>query len=305
MAPRRTAVLLATVALALPPAVLRAQVRASERATVSQTVDGTTITVNYSRPRLRGRTVIFGKQVPWTEIWTPGADMATTLAASKDVTIDGHPVPKGKYSVWVQFDAPARWTLVLDRDTTLFHTQGPKARDGQIRFPARVEQAPPAEVLTWSFPEVTATRMRLEMAWEKVRIPLEIKVQPTHTIAVAPEIGRRLEGRYLLHMVPDPADTVPSPTAARPKADTTFTVRYVDGHVSARMDPPFDVGYEDWVLVRVTDDWYFLGRTDREGLSEVWDFFTLEFDVKDGRATGFEIREKNDHLLGTAVRSGG
>ncbi|HEX5817332.1 MAG TPA: DUF2911 domain-containing protein, partial [Gemmatimonadales bacterium] len=65
--------------------VSHAQVRASERAEVKQTVDGTTITVNYARPRLRGRTDVFGTQVPWGEIWTPGANEATTLAVSKDV----------------------------------------------------------------------------------------------------------------------------------------------------------------------------------------------------------------------------
>ena len=79
-----------------------AQVRASELAIVSQTIDGTVITVEYSRPRVRGRSPVFGKLVTWGEVWTPGANWATTLDVSKDVTIDGHPLPRGKYSVWME-----------------------------------------------------------------------------------------------------------------------------------------------------------------------------------------------------------
>ena len=83
-----------------------AQIRASERATVSQTVDGTVITVDFARPRRRGRAQVFGEEVKWEEIWTPGANMATTLELSKPVQINGHPVAKGKYSVWPRAATP-------------------------------------------------------------------------------------------------------------------------------------------------------------------------------------------------------
>ena len=52
--------LLAVMAI---PAPVAAQIRASELATVSQTVDGTVIKLEYSRPRLRGRDTIFGGEV--------------------------------------------------------------------------------------------------------------------------------------------------------------------------------------------------------------------------------------------------
>ena len=71
------------IALALSlalPARAPAQVRASEAASVSQTVDGTKITIEYSRPRGRARDSLFGKVVPWGEVWTAGANLATTLA---------------------------------------------------------------------------------------------------------------------------------------------------------------------------------------------------------------------------------
>ena len=89
-------------ALALP-SVARAQLRASAPASVSQTLDGMMITIAYSRPRARGRTLeqVFGRNGEWGKPWTPGANMATTLAVSRDVTVNGHAVAKGTYSVWM------------------------------------------------------------------------------------------------------------------------------------------------------------------------------------------------------------
>src|SRR6478672_10516615 len=95
----RLAFALLTAAMA-SSRTMDAQLLASEPAEVTQTVDGTRITVSYSRPRARGRTGLFGTRIRDGEIWTAGANAATTLAVSKDVTINGQPVPKGKYSVW-------------------------------------------------------------------------------------------------------------------------------------------------------------------------------------------------------------
>ena len=80
---------------------LTGQIRASERGWVGQTIDGTKISIDYARPRARGREPIFGKVVHWAEVWTPGANYATTLEVNNPVRLDGHPVAKGKYSVWL------------------------------------------------------------------------------------------------------------------------------------------------------------------------------------------------------------
>src|SRR5439155_9636490 len=87
----------ATTALLLGSSrFVRGQVRASERGSVSQIVDGTSIEVNYGRPRLRGR-IAFGGVVHWGEMWTPGANFATTIRFGKDVKFSGRAVPAGRY----------------------------------------------------------------------------------------------------------------------------------------------------------------------------------------------------------------
>ena len=99
-----------------------AQVKASEISTMSQVIDGTTITMQYSRPRVRGRDPLFGTEVVhWGEVWTPGANWATTLETDKAITLDGHAVRKGKYSVWFVVRQSGDWTMVLDPKWKIFH----------------------------------------------------------------------------------------------------------------------------------------------------------------------------------------
>lgn len=101
--------------------------------TITQKVDSTTITVEYYRPSVRGRT-IFGQLVPWGITWTPGANWATTLEVDRDVRIDGHPVPRGKYSVWmIPAAKPDPWTVVLNRSARRFHVMRPDAKDDELR----------------------------------------------------------------------------------------------------------------------------------------------------------------------------
>ncbi len=92
-----------------------AQIKASERGGVHQTIDGTTITVEYARPRARGRSPLFGGDVVhWDHLWTPGADWATTIEIDKPVTIQGHDVPVGKYSVWFVVQDTIAWEVWLE-----------------------------------------------------------------------------------------------------------------------------------------------------------------------------------------------
>ena len=84
---------LAAVA-AQPPAI-----KPSQHGSVTQLVATTTITVDYNRPVARGRE-LFGALVPYDRVWCPGADDCTTLTVSTDVTIEGHALPAGTYSLW-------------------------------------------------------------------------------------------------------------------------------------------------------------------------------------------------------------
>ena len=299
--------LLVLVALALgAPRTMHAQLLASEPAEVTQTVDGTRVTVNYSRPRARGRTGLFGTRIRDGELWTAGANSATTLAVSKDLTINGQAVPKGKYSVWFAISR-GDWEMILDRDTSLFHTQGPRRRANQIRFVAPREKRPFMEVLTWWFPEVRNAGMTLAMQWDTVYVPLKIAVTPSYSTKVPADVARQLVGRYQVHseMAPPPPDTTSGVESDPPPTNFTFTIRYEDGELRAVMDPPLsktESGYTDWVLIPTRRNYYNLGRIDGGQLVEIFDFASLHFTIAGDRASGFEERMANDMLLASAKR---
>ncbi len=71
----------------------------SPGATASGTVDGAFIEVRYSRPAMRGRD-IWGRLVPYDEVWRTGANAATHLTTDHDLTIGGHVLPAGTYTLW-------------------------------------------------------------------------------------------------------------------------------------------------------------------------------------------------------------
>ena len=281
--------------LLLLPATTEAQVRASESASVTQTVDGTKLTVTYSRPRARSRDSLFGKVVTWGEVWTPGANLATTLELSKNVKLDGHPIPKGKYSVWMVVRPAAEWTFVLDPRADLFHMAHPDSTAQQIRFAVKRSERPFAEVLTWSFPEVRRAGATLAFQWGTVYIPLDIEVEPTYGMAFpAGESGPYL-GRYE-YKWNMPGDT----SAAKP---VTFIVSYENGALLGRWDP---VPYPEWArfaLIRIAPHWFVPGFLDEKG--ELWEVekgMVFEFMLKDGRATELDVRSEDDKVMATAKR---
>ena len=114
----------AAVALAARAGV-HSQIFASERATVAQTIDGLRLTVDYARPRARGRANIYGGLEPYN----------------------------------------SAWTLVLDPRAALFHTAHPDSTRDQIRAPIMPQTIPHTEILTWSFTSVGVNSTTLEMRW--------------------------------------------------------------------------------------------------------------------------------------------
>lgn len=302
----RCCLLLATLACLVVAPPCDGQLRASEQGSVSQTVDGTRITVNYARPMARGRTGLFGSRIYWGEIWTPGANQATTLSVSKDVTIEGQPVPRGTYSVWFTIER-GPWVMVLDRDTVLMHHQPPRERPGQIRFPINRESRPFMEGLTWWFPTVQGTTTTLAMQWDTVYVPLQVKVPLSYPTAVAADLARHSAGVFQIHFEPERVsrDTTlhqPIETIAR---EVRFTVRQEGAELRGVADPPLyrsEDGWRDWLLIPIGGHSFILGRMLKGELVEVFKGWIVEFDPAGAGAGSFEIRTMADHLVGRGKR---
>ena len=267
----------------------QAQIRASERGGVLQVIDGTTIRIEYGRPHARGR-VLFGDVLPWGKIWT-GANWATTLEADRDITINGHALAAGAYSVWLEIQ-PEEWTAIFDPEPHRFHLMPPEPSDDQLRFPVRPGTGPHTEILTWSFPEVRATGATLQIAWGETTATFDIGVQPSRPITTPEPLAKNYVGSYRLKLGPQLGDQ-----------EVAFDIRYEDGKLVAMWENSPNPRLAQPYLIHLGANMFAPGERNEDGeLVDMLVDLVLEFDPFEGRATGFELRALGDQLWGTAVR---
>ncbi len=181
--------------LLLLPAGLTAQPRASERATVTQIVNGTSVTFDFSRPVARGRDHLFGGVVHWGELWTPGANWATTLEVDNDIKLNGHVVSAGKYSVWMRVQ-PEEWTVFLNGESRLYHDTPVPEEKHVLSFTAKPMEGPHMEALAWYFPSVSPMSAEVRMHWGATYLPLTIETLPFKAATLSSKERTKFVGKY-------------------------------------------------------------------------------------------------------------
>lgn len=108
------------------------------KATVT-TTSGVTITVDYSQPSVKGRTV--GKEIaPYGKVWRTGANEATTLEVSKEVTIGGKKLPAGKYGLYT-VPGEAEWTIIINKKADLWGDDGYSEAEDALRVMSKPSKA--------------------------------------------------------------------------------------------------------------------------------------------------------------------
>ncbi|MBI5608116.1 MAG: DUF2911 domain-containing protein, partial [Deltaproteobacteria bacterium] len=147
----------------------------SPAAKVAQRVGLTDISLDYSSPAVKGRTV-WGDLVPWDKVWRAGANAATKITFSRDAQFGGQPVKAGTYAL-VALPTQKGWTLILNSDLGVFG--GGKTYDQKadvVRVAAKTEAIAPRERMIFTFANTTDDSTRLDLEWEKLRISVDIKV---------------------------------------------------------------------------------------------------------------------------------
>ena len=150
------------------------KVAKSQAGAVAQRVANTEITITYSRPVARGRE-LFGALVPYEQVWNPGADRATAISFSRNVEIEGQPLPAGKYSIWA-IPRADQWTMIFSRAADVYHTPYPGDNQDALRFNVRPERGAPMETLTFYFPVVDGKDAVLRLHWGDVVVPMALRV---------------------------------------------------------------------------------------------------------------------------------
>lgn len=148
--------------------------RPSPQGKVSQTVGLTEITVEYSSPAVKGRKV-WGALVPYGQVWRTGANQATKVTFSKDVTVGDTAVPAGSYALFAIPDQKA-WTLILNKNFNQNGAFDYKKELDVVRVEAQPKAIPHRERLAFAVADFTDDAASLDLDWEKVRVSLPIKL---------------------------------------------------------------------------------------------------------------------------------
>jgi hypothetical protein len=165
---------------------------ASPAATVSQTIGISTVTVNYSRPSVRGREV-WGNLVPygWTAQgfgngneapWRAGANENTVITFSHAATVEGKLVPPGSYGFFLVINQDNTGEVVLSKDYRSWGSYFYEAGQDQLRSKIQVRTIPNTEMLTCEFINVTKNSAELVLNWEKKQFPVKVEFAVTDIV---------------------------------------------------------------------------------------------------------------------------
>jgi hypothetical protein len=186
-APSSSSSLLPALALAAAVSLLAAPAaradldlpRPSPFAKVWQVVGLTEITVDYSSPGVKGRK-IWGGLVPYDQMWRAGANSATKVTFSKDVTFAGKPVPAGSYAFFV-IPGKSDWTVILNKKADQAGTARDYKQDQDLlRVQLKPKTAPFRERLAYLVTDFTDDKASLDLEWEKLRLSIPITLDTTN-----------------------------------------------------------------------------------------------------------------------------
>ena len=148
---------------------------------IEQKVGLTDVTLEYSRPGMRGRT-IFGDLVPFNEVWRTGANENTKITFSTDVTINGTDLKKGTYAVYTK-PGKKSWDILFYADATNWGNPA-KWDDTKVAAQAKatVQSLPmKIETFTMTFDDVTNDAAVLGILWENTYVGLKFET-PTEAL---------------------------------------------------------------------------------------------------------------------------
>lgn len=156
--------------------------QASPSSTLKQTVGLTDVTVEYSRPSMRGRT-IFGDLVPYGTLWRTGANKNTTIEFSTDVTIDGQALKAGTYAIFTK-PGESSWEIIFYSDTNNWGTPQ-KWDDSKVAAKTNAEvYAMPMDVESFMIviDELSNDSATLGILWEKTYVGVKMEVPTDATV---------------------------------------------------------------------------------------------------------------------------
>ena len=159
--------------------------RPSPPGTAEVVLKGKKITIDYSRPSMKGRKIM-GGLVPYGQVWRTGANEATALTTEVDLNIGGTNVPAGKYTIYT-LPSETTWKLIINKQTGQWGTVYNQDQDLARVDMQKSQTQQPVEQFTISFEALDAreaanrkmgdTSADLVLEWENTHLSVQIKAQ--------------------------------------------------------------------------------------------------------------------------------
>ena len=131
------------------------------------------IELSYSRPNMKGRK-IFGDLVPFDKVWRTGANGATTLTFTDEVTIGGTKIPAGKYGL-LTIPSANEWTIIVSKQTDVTSPAAYKQEMDLVRVMAKPMTLPWSfETFGISLENIKDNSCDVMMVWDKTLISFPI-----------------------------------------------------------------------------------------------------------------------------------
>jgi hypothetical protein len=157
--------------------------RQSQHAVVTQRIGITDITINYHRPLANGRK-IWGKVVPYDQVWRAGANENTIIRFSDPVTIEGQALDKGTYGLHM-IPGESQWTVIFSKDSTAWGSFTYKQEKDALRVNVKPQAVEMRDALTYDFDDPKPDSTVVTMRWEKVAVPFKIAVKVNDVVTAS------------------------------------------------------------------------------------------------------------------------
>ena len=146
--------------------------RLSQRAQITQRVGLTDITIVYHAPLAGGRE-LFGKTVPYGQVWRAGANENSTISFTDDVSVEGHALPAGTYGLHTLPTAD-QWTIIFSKNSTSWGSFSYDEKEDALRVNVKPQSGENEEALAYTFEDLKPDSTAVTMRWAKVAVPFHV-----------------------------------------------------------------------------------------------------------------------------------
>jgi tetratricopeptide (TPR) repeat protein len=144
----------------------------SQRSIVTQRIGLTDVTVNYCRPLAGGRE-LFGKVIPYGQVWRAGANENTVISFTDDVSVEGKPLAAGTYGLHM-IPAADQWTIIFSKNSTSWGSFSYDEKEDALRVTVKPQTGENEDALEYTFEDVKPDSTAVTMRWAKTVVPFHV-----------------------------------------------------------------------------------------------------------------------------------